>query len=54
MPQFKHLYDNRYVSKDFGVPRVRAVGDIDRSSLAFTVSNLEQISTYIKVKEGIN
>ena len=45
MPQFKHLYDNTYVSKDLGVPRVRAVGEIDRSNLTFTVSNLEQLST---------
>ena len=52
MPQFKHLKDNTYVSKDLGVPRVRAVGDIDRSSLPFTISNLEQLSTNHKSKGG--
>lgn len=52
MPQFKHLYDNTYVSKDFGVLLVRAVGDIVRSSSPFTVSNLEQLSTNRESKGG--
>ena len=52
MPQFKHLYDNMYVSKDFEVLRVRAVADLDRSSSPFTVSNLEQLSTNRESKGG--